>query len=62
MKEKITQNDVEKYILSQINGLQEILLQFNYNELSGFVNLLKNEFKLQTNFSEFLTEDISNND
>lgn len=62
MKEKITKNDVEKYILSQINGLQEILLQFNYNELSGFVNLLKNEFKLQTNFSEFLTEDISNND
>ena len=44
MQKKFEQCDVEDYILYQINGLQEILTQFDYPHFAKSLNKIKERF------------------
>lgn len=59
MKEKFKKSDIEDYVLSHINGLQEILTRFNYCNLANFVKVLKTEFLWQSKVTTYLTKNMS---
>lgn len=59
MKQNFKKLDVEEYILSHINTLQEILLQFNYPNFSNFMKLMKSEFLWQSRLSSYLVKENS---
>lgn len=44
MQKKFEQCDVEDYILYHINGLQEILTQFDYPHFAKSLNKIKERF------------------
>ena len=44
MQRKFKQCDVEDYILYQINGLQELFMQFDYPHFSKSLNKIKEKF------------------
>ena len=44
MQRKFKQRDVEDYVLYQINGLQEILIQFDYPHFARSLNKIKEKF------------------
>lgn len=48
MQKKFEQSDVEDYILYQINGLQEILTQFDYPHFANSLNKMKELFIRQS--------------
>lgn len=54
MQNKFKQPDIEEYILSHINSLQEILSHFNYPNLSNFIKLIRREFLWQSKLIKYL--------
>lgn len=59
MQKKFKQSDIEDYVISQINGLQEILSQYHYPNLANFIKLIKTEFMWQSKLAAYLAKDKS---
>ena len=60
MTNNFKQKDIDEYILSNIDCLQQIFSSFNYPNFSNFMKLLKEEFSWQSKLITHLRKESPN--
>lgn len=60
MTNNFKQKDIDEYILSNIDVLQQIFSSFNYPNFSNFMKLLKEEFSWQSKLITHLHKESPN--